>query len=179
MPPTPSMYAARLKATSSSPSTYANRSLPPLPSPPLPYIPSHLILNQPPINQPTTHSLSLALPVGPCSSSPAASPSTTSSPAITANSAFCSVDLSSVLRGSTSSKGFSFALLRILSFLPARVDCQLGGRPVQRVPYTTLPLSLPCSCRTNLHSPTDLSNPQARKSRGRSSEKRSSSSGGK
>jgi len=57
------------------------------------------------------YSLSLALPVGPSSSS---SPSTTSSPAICANSAFCNVLLNSVFLGSTSSKAFSLALLRIL-----------------------------------------------------------------
>lgn len=67
------------------------------------------------------HSLSLALPVGPpppcCASSPSPSTSNTSSPASMANSALCSVARSSVLRGSTSSEGFSLALLRTL-FVP-------------------------------------------------------------
>lgn len=58
----------------------------------------------------TRHSLSLALPVGPSSPSSC----TTSSPARKANSAFCSMLLNSVLRGSARSVGRSLALLRIL-----------------------------------------------------------------
>jgi len=58
----------------------------------------------------THHSLSLALPVGPSSSSPF----TASAPAILANSAFCSILLNSVFLGSTNSKALSFALFRIL-----------------------------------------------------------------
>ena len=58
-----------------------------------------------------SYSLSLALPVGPSSSS---SLTTMSSPAATANSALCKIDLSSVFRGSTSSIGFNFALFRNL-----------------------------------------------------------------
>ena len=57
------------------------------------------------------HSLSLALPVGPSSST---STLTMSFPAICANSAFCRVLRNSVLRGSTSSIGFNLALFRIL-----------------------------------------------------------------
>lgn len=94
---------------------------------PSPFLPFHSLSTGPtPI--PITshhivyHSLSLALPVGPppppcCASSPSRSTSSTSSPASMANSAFCSVARSSVLRGSTSSEGFSLALLRIL-FVP-------------------------------------------------------------
>ncbi len=97
-------------------SPYANPlPYPPLPSPPLSFpflFFSFLSFKTPIRTNHGLHSLSLALPVGPSSSSP--SRSTTSSPAIIANSAFCSVDLNSVFRGSTSSKGFNFALLRIL-----------------------------------------------------------------
>ena len=60
---------------------------------------------------PNPHSLSLALPVGPVSSS---SSITTSSPAMMANSAFCNTPRSAVFLGSTNSAAFSFALLRIL-----------------------------------------------------------------
>lgn len=56
------------------------------------------------------HSLSLALPVAPSSSSSW----TTSLPAVMANSAFCKVFRSEELRGSTSSRARSLALLRIL-----------------------------------------------------------------
>ena len=88
-----------------------------------PFFPHFLIPTHHQLLHSLTHSLSLALPVGPsCSSSP-----TTSSPAIIANSAFCNVAINSVFRGSTSSAGFSFALLRILFVFGGGLD-----QPIER-----------------------------------------------
>lgn len=121
-PSHPCMYARTHARSHQSSDTDAKTCSFPLPPISTPFIPSQPAQPQSPSHRIVYHSLSLALPVGPppppcCASSPSPSTSSTSSPASMANSAFCSVARSSVLRGSTSSEGFSLALLRIL-FVP-------------------------------------------------------------